>query len=880
MALKTVVNRRHRVAPLLALLLLLPLAACDAVPAAAPERDAALDALTPESADASAASPADEGAIASSAAEGGEGEAKSVGEAGSDRGEPADMGGSPAEEDAPAAHGGGGAEMGAGQEEGAGSVAPVPSSPDAITTPAPPGGGGALGGDADLILTQVAAMGLGPEAAAPMLTVAAEEAMAVGGGTGALGAAEGAEAFRATQEALEQENNIAQVDDLVQSVAPLATFTPAALPPELDGRLLYLRNGRFFVKDADGSDGQRLEPENEDMPSVWSPPDDPGRAWVAPDRAKVGFLAGVDAQVWVMDIDGGDNRQISDNVLPDEKHAVAMGEATRDVKLMPGSDYTLVYTPGGENEVSVLVDSNDYAIGGQARLRFVHAIRNLANNVVYIHVDGQQVGGMTRYGRATAEEAFPVGAVALEVKGNNDSSFGVFPGLAAENKEVKTYFVWGDRQDTQVTEVAYEPGTRPASGHSRVRFFNAGAAAVDPTIDGRSLPTGSLAPGEISPYIEVEGTLSQDVREDFEISIYGLRPGEDPITWAPSSDRFAFLAGPTGIIDLYVAELDGTVTRLTQDELRETNPAWAPHGRSLAWVAVDESFGGVQVFALPELGGAARAIDMSPVRTALGADAAAKVAIPEGIAWADDDTLFFYPKVGKDSAGIWAYEASTGALRQVWSEPVDDPTYSQEARAWAFHDQDTGAISVLGLDGSAEVVVASNGYFPDWSPDGETLTYGEGDPTSSEGWRLRAIDADGGNDRALTERLPLLQESPPVPGPNVKRFWIDDETLVFSRVGRDYGKKDRAGVVGQVEAGNDIENLYGVKIDGRSAPVQYTDLMKVFYMRDVTPSRDGEELAFIAFAYNSAGQQLFTAPAEGGKPVKIDGPVRWFAWVD
>jgi len=841
-------NRSLRVAGWLALAMLLPLAACNQVAAPVPSGpdEAALAALTPE------------GAEAAVAPQGG----------------------------APAADAGGAQDAPAADNPVDQGNAPVPSAPDAVVTPAPSGAGAAAGGEvAAGVMTQVALMGLDPEAAAPLLTQAAEDALlgASAGGAGVaepFGAAEGDEAFRATQEALSLQNNIANVDALLTSMEPLATFTPPASAPKMDGRLLYLRNGRFFVKGADGSGGLRLETEDEDMPSVWSPPDDPGRAWVSPDKKLVGFLAGVDAAVWVMDVDGDNNRQIFGNVLPDERHDVTMGDGSRAVKLLPGTDYTLVYTPGGNNAISVLVDNNEYSISGEGRVRFVHAINGQAQNRVMYRVDGQSVGGPVRYGRATAEERFGTGGLALEVVDESGSRLSAFPGLNVGEKEVKTYFIWGQGSQLQAQEVLYEPGTRPTSGRSRVRFFNGGASAVEPTLDGRTLPTGSLAPGEISPYVEVEGTLSQDAREDFEISIYGLRPGEDPITWAPSNDRFAFLAGPTGVMDLYIADLDGEVTQLTQDELRETNPAWSPDGRSLAWVAVDESFGSVQVWALSGLNGTPRPVDMAPVRTVLGADANAKVAIPDGIEWADDDTLFFYPKVGADSAGIWAYDAPSGQLRQVWANLVDDPHYSTEAKAWTFHDEETGAISVLQLDGSSEIIVPSNGFYPEWSPDGRTLTYGEGDPLSSEGWRLRAIDADGGNDRVLTDRLPLLQESPPVPGPNVKRFWVGDDTLIFSRVGRDYGKKDRAGVVGQVEAGNDIENLYSVSLDGSAGPRLHTDLMKVFYMRDVTPSPDGDELAFIAFAYNSAGQQLFAVPAEGGKPVKIDGPVRWFAWVD
>jgi hypothetical protein len=50
-------------------------------------------------------------------------------------------------------------------------------------------------------------------------------------------------------------------------------------------------------------------------------------------------------------------------------------------------------------------------------------------------------------------------------------------------------------------------------------------------------------------------------------------------------------------------------------------------------------------------------------------------------------------------------------------------------------------------------------------------------------------------------------------------------------------------------------------------------------MRNVTESPAGDALAFVSFSYLSRAQELWSVAASGGKPVKLDGPVRWFAWV-
>ncbi|MFN8423658.1 MAG: hypothetical protein U0470_09875 [Anaerolineae bacterium] len=120
-----------------------------------------------------------------------------------------------------------------------------------------------------------------------------------------------------------------------------------------------------------------------------------------------------------------------------------------------------------------------------------------------------------------------------------------------------------------------------------------------------------------------------------------------------------------------------------------------------------------------------------------------------------------------------------------------------------------------------------------------------------------------------------------MPGPNFKLAWSKDNTaIVFSRVGRDYGLKDRVGVVGSLpSAGDDIENFYAVGVDGKAPPRLLTDLTKAFYLNDLAASPDGRAYAFIGFTYLDRTQRLLVVAAGGSQPVSIDTPVRWFTWV-
>jgi hypothetical protein len=240
-----------------------------------------------------------------------------------------------------------------------------------------------------------------------------------------------------------------------------------------------------------------------------------------------------------------------------------------------------------------------------------------------------------------------------------------------------------------------------------------------------------------------------------------------------------------------------------------------------------------------------------------------------------------YPRSAQVSAGIWLHDVEPGRTVAAYDEPVENPQWSPEAGAWAFERQDeAGAIYVLEPGGEATRVVSEGGSYPVWSPDGALISYLEGEKTSPDGWRLHVVGRDGGGDRALTERLPLLQAEPPVPGPNAKRFWLNDgKTIGFTRAGTDYGKAEQAGPMQAVAAGDDIENLWLVPIDASMEPRQATDLTRVFYLKDVVESPAGGTVGLVAFSYLDRAMQLWSLATEGGSPEHVDGPVRWYHWL-
>jgi hypothetical protein len=151
---------------------------------------------------------------------------------------------------------------------------------------------------------------------------------------------------------------------------------------------------------------------------------------------------------------------------------------------------------------------------------------------------------------------------------------------------------------------------------------------------------------------------------------------------------------------------------------------------------------------------------------------------------------------------------------------------------------------------------------------------------SLTGWRLHVVNADGSGDRAVSDDVPVMQESPPVPGPKAKRYWLDGgRLLAFTVVGRDYGAAERQGGF-RGEAGNDIENLWIVPADGSKPRRRATDFTRVFYLKDIAERPGGDALGMVGFSYLDRSQQLWAVRTDGGSPVHVDAGVRWFHWLN
>ena len=354
---------------------------------------------------------------------------------------------------------------------------------------------------------------------------------------------------------------------------------------------------------------------------------------------------------------------------------------------------------------------------------------------------------------------------------------------------------------------------------------------------------------------------------------------DQEMAWTADGLRVALLGAPD-TYDLFMIDLTtNTLTRITEDDLQEGDFVWSPDGRYLAFTAFDNAFGTTSLNVWDSVSGRVMGFAMDPVAEVADVSPTLPFTFDRGLTFLDERRFIFYPVSRKGSVGIWLADATDGTLTSVTTEALSDVAWSPEAKAWVYSRRDDpGKLWLLRLgDAEPKLLTDDQAYAPVWSPDGRAVLYSRSDPNTT-GWDLRIIDLGTGETQVLAANVRLVQQAPPEPGPNGKRFWAPDGSLViYSTVGRDYGRAEAFGGRG-VEAGPDLENWW-MAAPGRAQPWQATDLQKVFYLQPPSLSPDGQVWAFIGFSYVDLTQHLWTIPREGGRPVKIDASVRWFRWL-
>lgn len=356
---------------------------------------------------------------------------------------------------------------------------------------------------------------------------------------------------------------------------------------------------------------------------------------------------------------------------------------------------------------------------------------------------------------------------------------------------------------------------------------------------------------------------------------------QQTMSWTSDGGRVALLGVPD-TVDLFILDAGAnSLTRVTQDELHESQPQWSSNGRYLAYVVTDQSAGTRALYVLDTSSQQIAQIDMGVIRDSLGLAATTRFVFGDDMQWVSETQLAFYPRTDNEgrSAGIWLYDAAQGTVQPATTDQIQYSDWSGMARAWAY----TTATEPQGLwllqlgAAQPQLLVEGPAAAPVWKPDGRSVLYSWSNPDTT-GWDLRVADV-GGGERTLAQNVSLIQPDLSDPGPAGKRYWDPNGQMVlYTAVGRDYGRANQAEGGYGVEAGPDLENWWMVPA-GAGEPRRVTDMQKVFYLQDPELSPDGSAWAFIAFSYVDRVQHLYAMPREGGHPERVDAGVRWFEWL-
>jgi Tol biopolymer transport system component len=199
------------------------------------------------------------------------------------------------------------------------------------------------------------------------------------------------------------------------------------------------------------------------------------------------------------------------------------------------------------------------------------------------------------------------------------------------------------------------------------------------------------------------------------------------ISWSPDGDRMAFAADTPDGTAIFIADLAGGATRITDPKLKGIDPAWAPDGSTIVFVS--------------------------------GATTTLHAVAPDGSNERELASL-------KDIV-LWPDWSPDGALVAV-SAAVDEQL----------------DVFTVSTDGSRVTNVShdpSDEFSPSWSPDGNRLAWARA--PADESARAFVVVSDRGGTRVVELRTPA-DLAPPVWSPDGTRLYsyVMDDTAGFNQL--------------------------------------------------------------------------------------------------
>lgn len=188
-------------------------------------------------------------------------------------------------------------------------------------------------------------------------------------------------------------------------------------------------------------------------------------------------------------------------------------------------------------------------------------------------------------------------------------------------------------------------------------------------------------------------------------------------SWAPDGSRMAFVTMRDGNFEIYVMNADGSdQINLTNNVSMDSEPAWSPDGRKIAFVSDRDGVGSSEIYVMSVDGGSLTRLtdtqdNYSP-------------------AWSPDGTKLAYRRDNPASGGIYEMheDGSNPVLLSDGLFWAGSPTWSPDGTKIAFVTSVSTDINiyVMNADGSGQnqlTSMSANENNPVWSPDGTKIAF-------------------------------------------------------------------------------------------------------------------------------------------------------------